>query len=110
LGIDPSGLTHQKLDWPRELKSVKKVRQILGVLRYQRAFIQGYSWLAKPLHSLLKKGVKFDWTPECKQALDELIEQVAQDPILVAPNGQEPFELETDALAYAIGAVLFQKG
>src|SRR5882757_4965970 len=89
--IDPSkigGITN----WPRELKSVKEVRQILGVLGYQRAFIQSYSRLARPLHSLLKKGVKFDWTPECKQALDELIEQVAQDPVLVAPNGQEPFE------------------
>jgi hypothetical protein len=38
-----------------------------------------------------------------------LIQQVVQDPILVIPNGDEPFEIETDAFAYAIGAALFQK-
>jgi hypothetical protein len=38
-----------------------------------------------------------------------LIKQVTQDPILIAPSKDEPFELETDASAYAIGAALFQK-
>jgi hypothetical protein len=56
--IDPSKIGGIS-DWPRELKSVKEVRQILGVLGYQRAFIQDYARLAKPLHDLLKKGVKF---------------------------------------------------
>ena len=106
--IDPSkigGIT----DWPRELHSIKELRQILGVLGYQRAFIQDYARLAKPLNDLLKKGVQFKWTTECRNALDELIKQVTQDPILVAPNEEQPFELETDASAYAVGAALFQK-
>jgi hypothetical protein len=38
-----------------------------------------------------------------------LIKQVTQDPILIAPNEDEPFELKTDASAYAVGAALFQK-
>jgi hypothetical protein len=56
--IDPlkiGGITN----WPQKLNSVKEVRQVLGVLGYQRAFIQDYARLAKPLHDLLKKGVKF---------------------------------------------------
>ena len=96
-------------DWPRELKSVKEVRQILGVLGYQRAFIQDYAKLAKPLHDLLKKTTKFEWKQEHTDALDTLIKQVATDPILTAPDEKEPFELETDASAYAVGAALFQK-
>jgi hypothetical protein len=106
--IDPSkigGIT----DWPRKLNSVKEVRQVLGVLGYQRAFIQDYARLAKPLHDLLKKGVKFLWEDKHEEALDALIKQVDQDPILTASDRDEPFELETDASAYAIGAVLFQK-
>jgi hypothetical protein len=106
--IDPTkigGITN----WPRQLHSVKEVRQILGVLGYQRAFIQDYAKLAKPLNDLLKKGIKFNWTKECEEALDALIKQVAQDPVLIAPNEDEPFELETDASAYAVGAALFQK-
>jgi hypothetical protein len=96
-------------DWPQELKSVKKVHQILRVLEYQRAFIQNYAQLAKPLHNLLKKGVKFAWTSKCQTLLDALIKQVTQNPILIVPNKDEPFELETNASAYAIRAALFQK-
>ena len=88
---------------------MKEVYQILGVLDYQRAFIQDYTQLAKPLHNLLKKGTKFSWTLECQTSLDVLIKQVTLDPVLVAPNEDKPFELETDASAYAIGAALFQK-
>ena len=106
--IDPSKIGGIS-NWPRELKTVKEVRQILGVLGYQRAFIQDYARIAKPLHDLLKKGVKFLWTKEHTEALDALIKQVSQDPILIAPNNREPFELETDASAYAVEAALFQK-
>jgi hypothetical protein len=106
--VDPSkigGIT----DWPRDLKSVKQVRQILGVLGYQRAFIQDYAKTAKPLHDLLKKGIDFIWTKEHHDALDNLIKSVAQDPILISPDEKKPFELETDAFAYAVGAALFQR-
>jgi hypothetical protein len=41
--------------------------------------------------------------------LDALIKQVTQDPVLVAPNEDKPFELEIDASAYAVGVALFQK-
>jgi hypothetical protein len=106
--IDPSKI-RGIIDWLWKLNSVKEVQQVLGVLRYQWAFIQDYARIAKPLHDLLKKDAKFLWEEKHKEALDALIKQVDQDPILMAPNWDEPFELETDASAYAIGAVLFQK-
>ena len=40
--IDPSKIGGIS-DWPQELKFVKEVHQILGVLGYQRAFIQDYT-------------------------------------------------------------------
>jgi hypothetical protein len=83
--IDPSkieGIT----DWPQKLNSVKEVRQVLGVLRYQQAFIQDYARIAKPLHNLLKKDAKFLWKEKHEEALDMLIKQVNQDLILTAPN------------------------
>jgi len=58
---------------------------------------------------LLKKDVKFEWTPECKTVLNQLIDCINQDPVLIAPNEDRPFKLETDASAYAVGAALFQK-
>ena len=81
----------------------------MGVLGYQRAFIKNYAHLARPLHNLLKKGEKFEWTDECKRSLDTLIGQIATDPVLTAPDESHPFELEMDASSYAVGAALFQK-
>jgi hypothetical protein len=88
---------------------VKQVQQILGVLGYQRAFIQDYAKTAKLLHDLLKNRVDFVWTKEHHNALDDLIKSVAQDPILISPDERKPFELETNASAYAVGAALFQR-
>ena len=85
------------------------MKQILGVLGYQRAFIKNYAHLACPLHNLLKKREKFKWTDECKRSLDTLIGQIATDSVLTAPDESHPFELETDASFYAVGAALFQK-
>ena len=73
--VDPSKIEGIS-DWPWELKSVKQVRQILGVLGYQRAFIRDYAQLARPLYNLLKKGVQFEWTEACRRSLDNLIYQL----------------------------------
>ncbi len=43
-----------------------------------------------------------------RAALEQLIQDIIKDPVLTAPDPNKPFELETDASAYAVGAVLFQ--
>src|SRR5260221_12563433 len=106
--VDPSKISGIK-DWPLELKNVKQVRQILGVLGYQCAFIAGYAQKAKPLTNLLKKGISFLWDDTCKEALKSLIGYIAKDPVLEAPQNDLPYKLETDASAYGVGAILFQK-
>ena len=83
--IDPSkikGLT----DWPRELKNVKEIHKVLGVLGYQRPFIPNFAHFARPLTNLLKKDTPFEWTPKCCASLDTLIDIVTSSPILVAPD------------------------
>ncbi len=106
--VDSSKISRIK-DWPLELKNVKQIRQILRVLGYQCAFIARYAQKAKPLMNLLKKGIKFLWDDTCKEALKSLIECIAKDPILEAPQSNQPYELETDASTYGVGVVLFQK-
>ena len=96
-------------NWPRTLTCVKDVQQVLGVLGYQRPFIQGFADLAKPLTNLTKKGVPFEWTDKCRNALDQLITKFTEDPELTAPDPTRQFELETNASNFALGAVLFQK-
>jgi hypothetical protein len=106
--IDPSkikGLT----DWPRELKNVKEIRKVLGVLGYQRPFIPNFARFARPLMNLLKKDTPFEWTPECHASLDTLIDIITSSPVLVAPDQERQFELEVDASQFAIGAILWQR-
>jgi hypothetical protein len=44
--------------------TVKEVRSFLGLAGYYRRFIESFSKIAKPLTSLLEKGVDFSWTDE----------------------------------------------
>jgi hypothetical protein len=83
--IDPSkikGLT----DWPRDLKNIKEIRKVLGVLGYQRPFIPNFAGFARSLTNLLKKDTPFEWTSKCQASLDTLIDIVSSSPVLVAPD------------------------
>jgi RNase H-like domain found in reverse transcriptase len=91
------------------LTSVRQVRKTLGVLGYQQLFIQGFTSIARPIVELTKKGKTFKWTNACHEALDMLIEMMTTAPVLAYPDLEQPFEMEVDASAYAVGAILFQK-
>src|SRR6202453_2212369 len=95
-------------NWPRELRTVKEVRSVLGVLGYQRPFIPHYADLARPLTALTKKNHPFNWTEECRIALDTLINAVTKGPVLAQPDLSSPFFLQVDASAYTTGAILTQ--
>jgi RNase H-like domain found in reverse transcriptase len=96
-------------EWLRELKSIKEVRSTLGVLGYQRPFIQGFAHIAKPLTELTKKEKPFKWTQECTDALEKLINIVTTELVLACPDLDKPFKLEVDVSAYTVGATLFQR-
>jgi len=63
----------------------------------------------QPLHDLTKKGVPWKWTHVEQTAFDVLKKAVAEEPVLLFPRLTKPFEMEVDASAIAIGAVLNQK-
>jgi hypothetical protein len=96
-------------DWPCQLSTVKEVRNILGVLGYQRPFIPNYANIARPLVTLTKKDHPFTWMPECTTALNTLIKIILDNPSLQQPNLTCPFFLQVDASSFATGAILTQK-
>ena len=106
--INPSKIARIK-EWPQQLKDVKQVRSTLGVLGYQRPFIKNFAAIARPLHNLTKKDTPFEWTQECTDALERLIQAVTSETVLYQPDFAKQFELEVDASLFSVGAVLFQR-
>ena len=90
-------------------RSVKEVRQFLGLSSYYRRFIPRFAQIAKPLHELTQKGIQFCWNERCQLAFVTLKEKLTQAPVLSYPCFDKPFVLETDASTDGIGAVLAQE-
>ncbi|QRV82833.1 Transposon Tf2-7 polyprotein [Ceratobasidium sp. AG-Ba] len=115
LVITPEGISMEEekikaiMEWGAPRK-IKEVQAFLGFVNFYRRFIAKFSKIARPLHDLTKKDTKFEWTQECQQAFEEIKKRVSQDPVLIHPDPDKPFILETDASGIAIGAILSQRG
>ena len=75
-------------------------------------FIKGFTNIAQPLYDLLRKEVKMgpvDLPPEAWKAVDILKSKIQSAPILVLPDFDKPFLLQTDASKEGLGAMLSEK-
>ena len=52
----------------------------------------------------------FFWLETQQRAFFDLNNRLCSTPVLTLPNLQQPFEIETDASDYAIGAIFTQHG
>lgn len=89
-------------------ENVKQVRQLLGLAGYFRRYIKDYALLTAPIAHLTKKGVTFNWTPECEAIRQSLIGKLTDEPVLMIFDPHLPTELHTDASSAGYGAVLLQ--
>lgn len=89
--------------------TVKQVQAFLGLASYYRKFIKGFSSIASPVIRLTEKNTKFNWSIECEQAFNILKNALISDQILILPNFEDEFVLDTDACGYGVGGVLSQK-
>ena len=93
------------LEWP-EPKNVKGVRSFLGLANFYRRFRKDYARVTRPLHNLTKKEEPFQWEEPQQTVFDTLKRHFTTAPVLVFPDLDCKFHLESDASNYATGAVL----
>ena len=65
---------------------IKQLRSLLGGLSYYRKFLPDMARRIRPITALLKKGAKFDFTPDMEDTVRSLLAELAAPPILVYPN------------------------
>ena len=103
---DPEKI-HVVRDW-KEPTSVTGIRQFLGFTNYFRRFIEGYSFIARPLEELTGKNKRFSWNQVCQAAFEALRKALISAPVLCLPDVSKSFRLVTDA-STAVAGVLLQR-
>ncbi|GFX33571.1 retrovirus-related Pol polyprotein from transposon 412 [Trichonephila clavipes] len=104
---DPEKVSAVK-NWKRP-ENLRELRSFLGLCTYYRKFVKGFSNIARPLHRLTESKQKFQWTKECEDSFLQLKEALTSSPILIYPQPDKPFILDTDASNESVGAVLSQE-
>ena len=77
-----------------------------------RKWIPRFSEIAKPLHRLTAKGVRFNWNSDCREAFERLKTEVANSTNLCVPDTEDPFKsyiVTIDASKHGYGATLSQE-
>lgn len=106
ISVDPEKISViLKLDPPN---NIKQVRSFLGMVGWYRRFIPNFAELITPISKLLRKGQPFCWDVTCDVAFNKIRNLLVSKPILACPNFELPFTVQTDASAFALGAVLTQ--
>ena len=112
--IGPDGIKMEEekvkgvLDW-LTLKCVKDVQKFLELANYYYQFIEGFASIARPLHDMVKKDQKWDWTERQEKVFKELKERFTKEPVLAAPDLDKKMRMEVDASDYTMGGVLLME-
>jgi hypothetical protein len=111
--IDRAGIrtdpekTSTIINWPAP-RTVRQVRQFLGIASWYRRFIRDFATVAAPLTALTRKNAAWKWETREQEAFDALKKTLTTAPVLACPDFERQFVLQTDASATGLGAVLTQ--
>uniref|UniRef100_A0A674CNJ5 Gypsy retrotransposon integrase-like protein 1 n=1 Tax=Salmo trutta TaxID=8032 RepID=A0A674CNJ5_SALTR len=97
-------------EWPKPVNK-KQVRAFLGLTGYYRKFIPSYATVAAPLTDMTRaRGPNMvKWDERATKAFRTLQEALCCNPVLVVPDFEREFVVQTDASEVGLGAVLSQE-
>ena len=112
IGSDKVKMEKKKIqrvvDWllPRNVKDVQK---FLELANYYRQFVKDFVRVAKSLHKITRKDIKWNWRGRQQRAFEELKKRFTIEPVLVILDLDKKMRIEVDVLGFAIGEVLLMK-
>ena len=96
------------VEWPVP-KSVKDVQKFLGLANYYRWFVKNFAKIARPLHEMTRKEIKWSWGEKQQKAFEKLKEKFTTEPVLVMPDLNREMRVEADASDFATEGVFLMK-
>jgi len=105
-GIEANPEKFQALARMQEPVNIKGVQQLTGRLAALSRFISRLGERTLPFYQLLRKGGKFEWTEEARNAFADLKKTLSTPPILVAPKEREPLYLYIAARSSVVSTAL----
>ncbi|GJR11801.1 putative reverse transcriptase domain-containing protein [Tanacetum coccineum] len=106
--VDPSKVESVK-NWKIH-ESSTEIHSFLGLVGYNRRFIENFSKIAKPLTLLTQKNKTYVWGDKQDEAFRILKEKLCNAPVLALPDGPNDFVVYCDASKQGFGCVLMQRG
>ena len=96
------------VDWPVP-RSVKDVENFLGLVNYYRQFVKNFTRVAKFLHKMTRKDVKWNWGERQQRVFEELKKRFITELVLVTLDLNKKIRVEVDMPNFAIEEVLLMK-
>ncbi|XP_043238246.1 uncharacterized protein K02A2.6-like [Amphibalanus amphitrite] len=89
-----------------EPKDVSQLRSLLGSITYFGRLLPDLSTVLAPLYRLTKKGVQWEWSQKCAEAVNKVKQMLTSPPVLMRYDPDLPLKLVTDASSVGVGAAL----
>jgi len=96
------------IEWPIP-KNMKDVQKFLGLANYYRWFVKDFSRIAKPLHEMTRKEMKWSWGERQQKAFEELKERFMTEPVLITSDLDKEMRVEANTSDFVTGGVLLMK-
>ena len=91
-------------------ENVTELKSFLGSIQHLSKFINNLSKKTDRMRKLLKKDVKWDWTPEIDEDFEKLKKEITEAPCPAHFDPKKSNYITTDACNTGSGATLWQKG
>ena len=105
-GLHPSPSKVQAIKQAPQPTNVTELKSFLGLVNYYHKFLPNLYTSLAPLHSLLRKNSRWNWSTEHSEAFTKVKSLLQSSSLLVHYDDKKPLLLACDASPYGIGAVL----